>query len=175
MYRYIKYFLFSIMNEFSIGITGNRTRFLQSLAERCLGWECNIYSVHKKSFLTLRAPLICVEQTYVAWKIARFLTEKIAQNSNYRFSFHSIKATFGFVAHFYWVNTHWENFFWKSNTKKTWSHFVYYPYLPFARFLWFFTLKMIYMFSKIFHIFKVCPNNVYISFKTCFTFTNWYE
>ena len=52
-------------------------------------------------------------------------------------------------------------FFWKSNSKKTWTHYVYYPYLPFARFLWFFTLKMIYMFPKIFHIFKVCSNNVY--------------
>ena len=68
--------------------------------------------------------------------------------------------------------THWEIFFWKSNSKKTWSRYVYYPYLRFARFLWFFTLKMIYMFSKIFHIFKVCPNNVYISFKMCTTFTN---
>ena len=66
-------------------------------------------------FLTITAPqpafsersharqIRCIH-IYSLYKKCGPEADRIAQNSNYRFSLHSIKATFGFVAHFYWVN-----------------------------------------------------------------------
>ena len=63
-------------------------------------------------FLTITAPqpafsersharqIRCIH-IYSLYKKCGPEADRIAQNSNYRFSLHSIKATFGFVAHFY--------------------------------------------------------------------------
>ena len=71
--------------------------------------------VLQQFFLTITAPwpafsarsharqIRCIH-IYSLYKKCGPEADRIAQNSNYRFSLHSIKATFGFVAHFYWVN-----------------------------------------------------------------------